>query len=300
MADELGALGGEVGELGLGELGLGGLDLGELVAGRRVLGVFAHPDDETFFGGATFAACVAAGRDVRLATLTAGEAGAIGVAPARRAVDRADLGALEAAAIAGLARYASACTALGVRRFGVVAPGRWRDVGDSGPGSLAAGDPAEIAVAVKDLLTEYRPDVLVTVDADGVTGHPDHIRAHEAVLAALDLLGPTGTPALTLGGCVRADDVTTARERLAELVPGGQIGTTRIVGTSERGLLRTAWSPDAGAAKLAALDAYAPGLGSAALPDLVPDEPPVGDGILLRTIAEVAGPPHEYFRPLRP
>jgi LmbE family N-acetylglucosaminyl deacetylase len=284
----------------LGALDSGGPDLGALVTGRRVLGVFAHPDDETFFGGATFAACAAAGGDVRLATLTAGEAGAIGVARTRRAVDRSDLGALEAAAIAGLARYASACTALGVRRFGVVAPGRWRDVGDSGPGSLAAGDLPEIADAVKNLLTEYRPDVLVTVDADGVTGHPDHIRAHEAVLAALDLLGFTGTPALTLGGCVRAGDVAAARERLAGLVPGGEIGTTRIVGTSVSPLVRADWSLDAGAAKLAALDAYAPGLGSTPLPELVPDEPPVGDGVLLRTITEVAGPSHEYFRPLRP
>ncbi|NYH93375.1 PIG-L family deacetylase [Actinopolymorpha rutila] len=275
-------------------------DLSALVTGRKVLGVFAHPDDETFFGGATFAACAAAGGDVRLATLTAGEAGAIGVGPARAAQDRSDRGALEAAAAAGLSRYASACTALGVRQFGVVGPGRWRDLGDAGPGSLAAGDPDEIAEAVRHLVTDYRPDVLVTVDADGVTGHPDHVRAHEAVQRALDLLGRTGVPALTLGGCVRSEDVVTARERLSGLVPDREIGTTRIVGTSADDVMAAEWSPEAGAAKLAALDAYAPGLGTAPLTDLVPGRSPVGDGVLLRAIAEVAGPPCEYFRPLRP
>ncbi|SDS06967.1 PIG-L family deacetylase [Actinopolymorpha singaporensis] len=275
-------------------------DLGALVTGRKVLGVFAHPDDETFFGGATFAACAAAGGDVRLATLTAGEAGAIGAGPARGALDRSDHDALEAAAVAGLSRYASACGALGVRRFGVVVPGRWRDVGDAGPGSLAAGDLAEIADAVRRLVTDDRPDVLVTVGVDGVTGHPDHVRVHEAVQRALDLLGRTDTPALTLGGCVRSDDVATARERLAGLVPGGELGTTGIVGTSADDVVAAGWPPEAGAAKLAALDAYAPGLGTAPLTDLVPDRPPVGDGILLRAIAEVAGPPCEYFRPLRP
>ncbi|MET9022685.1 PIG-L family deacetylase [Actinopolymorpha sp. NPDC004070] len=269
------------------------------LSGRKVLGVFAHPDDETFFGGATFAAYAAAGCDVRLATLTAGEAGAIGGGPARAALARSDLGALEAAAEAGLSRYASACATLGVRRFGVVAPGRWRDVGDSGAGSPAAGDIAEIAEAIRRLVAAHRPDVLVTVDVDGVTGHPDHVRVHEAVQRALDLLGPADTPAMMLGGCVRSEDVATARERLAGLVPGGEIGTTQIVGTSADDVVAVSWSSEAGAAKLAALDAYAPGLGTAPLTGLAPDRPPVGDGILLRTIAEVAGPAREYFRPLR-
>jgi LmbE family N-acetylglucosaminyl deacetylase len=277
-------------------------DLVPLVPGRRVLGVFAHPDDETFFGGATFAACAAGGCNVRLATLTAGEAGAFGGGPVREALDRSDLGALEAAADDGLSRYATACTALGVRRFGVVGPGRWRDVGDAGPGSLAAGDLGEIVEAVRQLVVDYQPDVLVTVDVDGVTGHPDHVRMHEAVQQALDRLERTGSPApsLALGGCARSDDVATAREHLAGLMPGGEIGTTRIVGTSADDVVTAAWSAEAGAAKLAALDAYAPGLGTAPLVDLIPDRPPVGDGILLRTIAEMAGPPYEYFRPLRP
>ena len=276
-------------------------DVGALMPGRRVLGVFAHPDDETFFGGATFAACVTAGCEVRLATFTAGEAGAVGAGPARAAVERSDLGALQAAASAGLSRYATACNALGVRRFGVVEPG-WRDVGDAGPGSLAAGDLAEIVEAVRQLMLDYQPDVLVTVDVDGVTGHPDHVRMHEAVQRALDLVERTGlpTPTLMVGGCVRSGDVASARERLTELVPGGEIGPTGIVGTSADDVVSAEWPAEAGAAKLAALDAYAAGLGTAPLTDLVPDRPPVGDGILLRTIAEVAGPSVEYFRPLRP
>ena len=50
--------------------------------GVRLLGVFAHPDDEVFCVGGTFARCVEAGASASVVSLTRGEAGQIGDAAA--------------------------------------------------------------------------------------------------------------------------------------------------------------------------------------------------------------------------
>jgi N-acetyl-1-D-myo-inositol-2-amino-2-deoxy-alpha-D-glucopyranoside deacetylase len=85
----------------------------------------------------------------------------------------------------------AACTALGVadhRYLGGI--GRWRDSGMAGmpanehPRAFAAGSLDEQAAALAEIVTEVRPDVVVGYDSDGGYGHPDHIRAHEVVMAA--------------------------------------------------------------------------------------------------------------------
>ncbi len=43
----------------------------------RLLGIFAHPDDETLCAGGTFAKYASAGADVRVVSLTRGGAGQI-------------------------------------------------------------------------------------------------------------------------------------------------------------------------------------------------------------------------------
>src|SRR5260370_16471580 len=44
---------------------------------KRILGVFAHPDDESFCAGGTFAKYVATGAEVMVVSATRGEAGQI-------------------------------------------------------------------------------------------------------------------------------------------------------------------------------------------------------------------------------
>src|SRR5260221_12165587 len=44
---------------------------------KRILGVFAHPDDETFCAGGTFAKYIATGAEVMVVSATRGEAGQI-------------------------------------------------------------------------------------------------------------------------------------------------------------------------------------------------------------------------------
>lgn len=233
----------------------------------RVLGVFAHPDDETFFAGATLAAYAEHGCVVELVTFSAGEA----LGPQR----------MEA--------YANACTALGVDVGTRV--GAWQDLRERGaPGSLAHAPLSNVVQAVKDVLTAMPADVVITVGPDGVTNHPDHVRMYEAVAAALP------PRVIGLGACVRQWAYEAGTSRLADLAPGKQLGDGGVRGVT--GDVLAIESPDASAAaKRAALDAYHPGLGSAPLEQLVTGDR-IGDGVVLRAIYEAEGLHVETFRKL--
>jgi LmbE family N-acetylglucosaminyl deacetylase len=235
----------------------------------RVAGIFAHPDDETFFAGAAFATYAALGCEVRLATLTGGEV----------------FGPVQ------LEKYGRACTELGAASGTHLRPGRWQDLGRSGTAeSLAAAPLGEVVEAIAEFVEAYEPHVLITNDAGGVTGHPDHVRAHEAVLAA------RGDARVVLAGCLRATDVSSALERLGALAPGRSIGSGGVSGV-EVDVLELEPSKQATRSRAAALDAYYPGLGSQPLDDLVDPAGRVGDGVVLRAIADAAGH-REFFRVL--
>ena len=62
---------------GLSPGGAGLLDDGVPPAGRRLLGVFAHPDDETFCAGGTFARYAEQGAEIMVVSATRGQAGQI-------------------------------------------------------------------------------------------------------------------------------------------------------------------------------------------------------------------------------
>lgn len=232
--------------------------------------MFAHPDDEAFFAGAALATYAAAGCEVRLVTLTGGEA----FGPAR------------------LQQYAHACAALGVTDSRHLRPGTWQDLGRAGAASsLAAAPLADVVATVRDFVAETRPDVLITNDADGVTGHPDHVRMYEAVMAG------RGTVPVVLAGCVRADDVEAASRRLGSLAPGVKIGSGGIQGIPDAGLLEFEPAVAARDSKAAALDVYQAGLGTGPLEELVDPAVGVGDGVVLRAVADAAGW-REFFRVL--
>ncbi|MGB8652525.1 MAG: N-acetyl-1-D-myo-inositol-2-amino-2-deoxy-alpha-D-glucopyranoside deacetylase [Mycobacteriales bacterium] len=156
---------------------------------RRLLLVHAHPDDETIGTGATMAKYAADGVLVTLVTCTLGEEGEILVPGlSHLASDQQD--ALGAHRIGELA---AACEALGVRdhRF-LGGPGRWRDSGMMGtpqndrPDAFWQADLDEATRALVEVVREVRPQVVVTYDANGGYGHPDHIQAHRVTVAAFD------------------------------------------------------------------------------------------------------------------
>lgn len=166
--------------------------------GRRLLLVHAHPDDESIGTGATMARYAAEGAQVTLVTCTLGELGEI-IPPelARLAADRDDqLGEYR------IGELAAACAALGVtdHRF-LGGPGRWRDSGMMGtkanedPRCFWQADVDQAAAALLEIIREVSPQVLVTYDANGFYGHPDHIQAHRVAWRAFELAraaGPAG------------------------------------------------------------------------------------------------------------
>ncbi|WP_189081204.1 N-acetyl-1-D-myo-inositol-2-amino-2-deoxy-alpha-D-glucopyranoside deacetylase [Mangrovihabitans endophyticus] len=162
---------------------------------RRLLLVHAHPDDEVTGTGAAMAHYAAAGAHVTLVTCTLGEEGEIHVP---------DLAQLEAAQADQLGGYRvveleRACAALGVtdHRF-LGGAGRYRDSGMMGlatnnhPRCFWQADLDEAASHLVKIISEVRPQVMITYDPNGFYGHPDHIQAHRVAMRAAELAGDQG------------------------------------------------------------------------------------------------------------
>jgi N-acetyl-1-D-myo-inositol-2-amino-2-deoxy-alpha-D-glucopyranoside deacetylase len=209
-------------------------------ASRRLLLVHAHPDDETLETGATMARYAAEGSRVTLVTCTLGELGEV-IPPG--------LAHLEEGRDGGLGQYrigelAAACAALGVRdhRF-LGGPGRWHDSGRMGlpsndrPGCFWRADVGAAAAALLEVIREVRPQVMVTYDARGFYGHPDHIQAHRVAWRAFTQAGglvrkfyATALPLTAAADAIRLDGGTGFREvgSVADLpfgVPDDQVTT---------------------------------------------------------------------------
>lgn len=148
---------------------------------RRLLGVFAHPDDESFGPAGTLAVHSAAGVEVHIVTMTDGAAGA----PAD--------GYPEGDALAAIRReeLRSAAAALGatVHHLPYRDSGFIGDPRNDDPRAFINLDPAEPTGELVGLIRQLRPDVIVTHDEQGGYHHPDHVRTHEVVRAAFDAAG---------------------------------------------------------------------------------------------------------------
>jgi N-acetyl-1-D-myo-inositol-2-amino-2-deoxy-alpha-D-glucopyranoside deacetylase len=234
---------------------------------RRLLLVHAHPDDESIGTGATMAAYAAQGARVTLVTCTRGELGEI-IPP-----ELAYLGTGDQLAEYRAGELAAACAALGVtdHRF-LGGPGRWRDSGMMGlpsnqlPGCFWQADAGEAAAELAAVIREVAPQVIISYDANGYYGHPDHIQAHRvtrrAVRAAADpgaggapwrvaKLYATAMPRSVLAGAIRLGPDAPARFTQAGSVADLPFGvadeqvSTEIDGTGQL------------AAKVAALRSHA-------------------------------------------
>ena len=126
-------------------------------AGGRIMGVFAHPDDEVFCAGGTIATYVEAGAEAMIVSATRGEAGQIRDAAV---ATRATLGAVRERELR------EACRCMGVQHARVL---------DHVDGTLASLDRQRLVAEVGDAIDEFGPDVVVTFGADGFYGHPDHV-----------------------------------------------------------------------------------------------------------------------------
>lgn len=133
----------------------------------RLLGIFAHPDDETFCAGGTLAKYAAGGVEVMVVSATRGDAGQIRDA---RLATRRTLGDVRDRELR------AACEALGVQHV---------ECWDFLDGMLREADPRELRGELVDLFSGFRPDVVLTFGDDGAYGHPDHIAISHATTAAV-------------------------------------------------------------------------------------------------------------------
>ncbi len=136
---------------------------------RRLLGVFAHPDDESRIVGGTLAKYASEGVTISLVVATRGEAGECGEPP---------LCTPEELPRVREAELREACAILGVQDLTIL---------DHRDGTLAAVDRAELIGQIVEAIRRVRPHVLLTFGPEGRTLHPDHIAIHEAATAAFEL-----------------------------------------------------------------------------------------------------------------
>ncbi|MEV8513498.1 PIG-L deacetylase family protein [Dactylosporangium sp. NPDC051484] len=140
----------------------------------RLMVVVAHPDDETFGCGSLLLHAAAAGATTAVVCATRGEAGepapGSGVTAAELPAER-ERELRAAAELLGVARV----DLLGLADSGMAGP--------PGPGTLAGADPAVVAGRVLAHIEDFRPHVVVTLDAGD--GHRDHAVIRDATLAAV-------------------------------------------------------------------------------------------------------------------
>jgi N-acetyl-1-D-myo-inositol-2-amino-2-deoxy-alpha-D-glucopyranoside deacetylase len=169
---------------------------------RRLLLVHAHPDDELLTCGVTISHYLERGVDVEVLTCTLGDEGEIIPAELARLATHHDdtLGVHRAGELAeAMRRVGARHTVLGAGPGGAGAA-RYRDSGMAGspsardPRAFVNADLAEAATLVADIVARQRPDAVVTYDAGGGYGHPDHVQTRRVVLAALAGLPASDCP----------------------------------------------------------------------------------------------------------
>jgi len=144
-----------------------------------LLGIFAHPDDESFGPGGTFAKYAAQGAAVHVIIATDGIAGSV--------EDPSHLQAHDTLAQVRSAELSNAAVALGLTSIWSLP---YRDSGMRGspdndhPGALIRQPLSGITDEMFEFMQRLQPQVVITHDPHGGYGHPDHIRVHEAATAA--------------------------------------------------------------------------------------------------------------------
>lgn len=153
---------------------------------RTLLGLFAHPDDESFGPGGTLARYAAEGVDVHVIIATDGDAGSVEESHQRRngqslAQERGE-------------ELARAAVALGITSIWNLP---YRDSGMRGspdndhPRALIQQPVEALTAELVAYVRRLRPQVVLTHDPYGGYGHPDHIRCCEAMTAAFYVAGQT-------------------------------------------------------------------------------------------------------------
>ena len=164
--------------------------------------VVAHPDDETFGCGSLLLHAAGRGAVTAVCCATRGEAGG----------DAADLGGIRERELREAAEL------LGVSRVDVLDFVDSDMTGEPAADTLVAAPFEDVVDAVRRVVDDFGPDVLVTLDASD--GHRDHVRMRDATLAVAQR---SGVPTVYLACIPRSlmqlwvDHMRAARPDMAHL-----------------------------------------------------------------------------------
>jgi LmbE family N-acetylglucosaminyl deacetylase len=138
----------------------------------RLLGILAHPDDESLGCGGVFARYAAEGVETYLVTATRGERGRY------RGLPPGDAGHPGAEALSRIreAELRAAAAILGIREVSLL---------DYPDGDLDRADPRRAIDRIAGHIRRIRPQAVLTFAPDGGYGHPDHIAISQFVSAAV-------------------------------------------------------------------------------------------------------------------
>ncbi len=122
----------------------------------KILAIFAHPDDEAFGPAGTLSRYALNRHEVRLVTMTHGEAGSLG--PARH-LTPVELGQLRSEELR--------CSARALHLSAL-------DIYDLPDGKLAQLPEEQGLSIIRNKIEAALPDAILTFHAAGISGHPDH------------------------------------------------------------------------------------------------------------------------------
>ncbi|MGH8908283.1 MAG: N-acetyl-1-D-myo-inositol-2-amino-2-deoxy-alpha-D-glucopyranoside deacetylase [Egibacteraceae bacterium] len=148
-----------------------------------LLCVHAHPDDEAISTGGILARYADEGIGVAVVTCTGGERGEIVGAGMDADEIRPRLGAVRHDE---LSRALEILGAGPPRLLGYIDSGMMGTDGNDDPESFWRAPFDQAVGRLVAHIRQLRPDVLVTYDAFGAYGHPDHIQAHRVAIAAVE------------------------------------------------------------------------------------------------------------------
>ncbi|RLT34203.1 MAG: GlcNAc-PI de-N-acetylase [Chloroflexi bacterium] len=150
-----------------------------VTAPKRLLVVYAHPDDEAFGNAGIILAARAAGVEVQYVCATRGECGTV---DEHFLADHADVRAL---------RTAEQIAAAEALDLGAVHFLNYRDSNMPGtpdnlhPEALVMAPVTDVAERVAAIIDAFESQYLITFPPYGGYGHPDHIAIHHATTLAL-------------------------------------------------------------------------------------------------------------------
>lgn len=128
------------------------------MAGKTILGVFAHPDDETFGPGGTLAIWASQGAKIYTLCATKGESGL-------NSLNSGEISKIREQEVIKASKHLGV---LSTEFLGFY------------DGNIGNNEMLRLEEIITQKIKEYKPDALLTFDLTGISGHMDHIAVASA------------------------------------------------------------------------------------------------------------------------